>query len=129
MVGRWGNARPLPKVEIRNGHLRFVSPKEQEARRDDMVFETTLNGDSLSGTTTGPDGTMWPWTGRKAPALKRSSNPKWGKPTGLFNGKDLSGWKASSSNTSYCHLKLTVNRSCGELIEAWKRSLARAEFG
>src|SRR5277367_6592526 len=38
MVGRWGNARPLPKVQITNGHLKFVSPKEEEDRKDDMVF-------------------------------------------------------------------------------------------
>ena len=29
MVGRWGNARPLPKVEFSNGHLTFVSFKEE----------------------------------------------------------------------------------------------------
>src|SRR6202023_323492 len=56
MVGRWGNARPLPKIEITNGHLRFVSPKEEESRPDDMVFEGALTGKTLSGTTTGPDG-------------------------------------------------------------------------
>src|SRR5262245_49872761 len=30
MVSRWGSARPLPKVELANGHLTFVSPKEEE---------------------------------------------------------------------------------------------------
>src|SRR3569833_2815292 len=29
-VGRWGNARPLPKVEVSNGVLKFISPKEEE---------------------------------------------------------------------------------------------------
>ena len=29
MVGRWGNARFLPKVEIRDGQLTFVSPKAE----------------------------------------------------------------------------------------------------
>jgi 3-keto-disaccharide hydrolase len=100
MVGRWGNARPLPKVEITNGHLKFVSPKEEEGRNDDMVFEATLSGNHLSGTTTGPDGKVWPWTGEKAPTLKRSGAAKWGKPISLFNGKDLSGWKQSNSNSS-----------------------------
>src|SRR6202043_3271735 len=42
MVGRWGNARPLPKVEISNGRLTFVSPKEEEDRAEDMVFEGTF---------------------------------------------------------------------------------------
>src|SRR5882724_6622350 len=61
MVSRWGNARPLPKVELLNGRLTFVSPKEEEERPDDMVFEGTLVGRTLSGTTTGPNGTVWQW--------------------------------------------------------------------
>src|SRR4051794_25966405 len=39
MVSRWGHARPLPKIEIANDHIIFVSPKEEEDRKDDMVFE------------------------------------------------------------------------------------------
>src|SRR5271154_3782561 len=100
MVGRWGNARPLPKVEITNGHLKFVSPKEEEERKDDMVFEGTLSGNRLSGTTTGPDGTVWTWTGERAPSLKRTGTPKWRKPISLFDGKDLSGWTMSKSSAS-----------------------------
>jgi hypothetical protein len=89
MVGRWGNARPLPKVEITGGRLTFVSPKEQEEdHHEDMVFEATLAGDTLSGTTKGPDGATWPWTGVRAPALKRSGTPKSGKPVALFAGVD-----------------------------------------
>jgi hypothetical protein len=93
MVSRWGNARPLPKVELSSGRLTFVSPKEEEARKDDMVFEGKLVGNTLTGTTTGPDGTPWSWTGKRAPSLKRSGTPKWGKPVQLFNGKDLTGWR------------------------------------
>jgi Domain of Unknown Function (DUF1080) len=100
MVGRWGNARALPKVEITNGHLKFVSPKEEEGRNDDMIFEAALTGDGLSGTTTGPDGKVWPWTGERAPSLKRTGTPKWGKPVTLFNGKDLSGWTMTKSTAS-----------------------------
>ena len=29
-TGRWGNARPLPKVDVSDGKLTFVSPKEEE---------------------------------------------------------------------------------------------------
>lgn len=100
MVGRWGNARPLPKIEIANGRITFVSPKEEEDRKDDMVFEGKLSGKMLEGTTTGPDGTPWQWTGVKAPSLKRTNPPKWGKPIQLFNGKDLSGWKMSDPNAT-----------------------------
>src|SRR5207248_875978 len=38
-VGRWGNARPLPKAELSNGRLMFISPKEEEGAKADMVFE------------------------------------------------------------------------------------------
>jgi hypothetical protein len=100
MVSRWGNARPLPKVALTNGRLSFVSPKEEEERRDDMIFEGTLVGKTLSGTTTGPDGTPWRWTGERAPALKAKSSAKWGKPIPLFNGKDLTGWKMQGTGTT-----------------------------
>jgi len=91
MVSRWGHARSLPKIQLLNGTLTFVSPKEEEDRKTDMVFEGRLEGNTLSGTTTGPDGTPWQWTGQRAPALQPTSAPNWGKPIPLFNGKDLTG--------------------------------------
>jgi hypothetical protein len=100
MVGRWGNARLLPKVELSNGRLTFVSPKEEEDRPEDMVFEGTLVGTTLSGTTSGPNGTTWQWTGQRAPALEGKSTPKWGKPIQLFNGKDLTGWRMDGPGTT-----------------------------
>lgn len=100
MVGRWGNARPLPKVELSKNRLTFVSPKEEEASPTDMVFEGTLVGKTLSGKVNGPDGKIWQWTGRRAPALKTSGEPKWGKPITLFNGKDLSGWHMKGPGTT-----------------------------
>jgi len=100
MVSRWGNARALPQVDLSNGRLTFVSPKEEEERPDDMVFEGTLIGKTLSGTTKGPDGTPWQWTGQRAPALNRESAPKWGKPISLFNGKDLAGWRMKGPGTT-----------------------------
>ena len=95
LVSRWGHARPLPKVEITGDHIMFVSPKEEEERKDDMVFEGKLSGATLAGTTTGPDGTPWQWSAVRAPDLKRTGEPKWGKSVALFDGKDLSGWTAS----------------------------------
>jgi 3-keto-disaccharide hydrolase len=95
LTSRWGHARPLPKIEFSSGRLTFVSPKEEEGRKDDMVFEGRLAGKTLVGTTTGPDGTPWQWTGEPAPDLKRKGEPKWGQPQQLFNGRDLTGWHAS----------------------------------
>lgn len=100
MVGRWGNARPLPSAEFTNGQLKFVSPKEEESSKTDLVFEGTLKGRILSGTLNGPDGKKWEWTGRRAPSLKRTGTPKWGTPIALFNGKDLTGWHESTPGAS-----------------------------
>jgi Domain of Unknown Function (DUF1080) len=100
MVGRWGNARPLPKAELINGHLTFVSPKEEEDLPQDMVFEGTLQGKTLSGTVSGPKDGNWKWTGKRAPALKAKSSPSWGKPIALFNGKDLTGWKMQGAGNT-----------------------------
>jgi hypothetical protein len=100
MVGRWGNARPLPKIEVSDGKLTFVSPKEDEGSKSDLVFEGKLVGKNLVGTVNGPDGNNWSWTGQRAPSLKRTGTPKWGKPVELFNGKDLSGWKPDKENAT-----------------------------
>ncbi|HXY10542.1 MAG TPA: DUF1080 domain-containing protein [Terriglobales bacterium] len=100
MVGRWGNARPLPKVELLNGTLTFVSPKEEEDRSDDMVFQGKLVGTKLVGTTTGPNGKPWSWTGQRAPLLRRQGVPTWGTPVVLFNGKDLTGWREEQPEAS-----------------------------
>ena len=98
-TGRWGNARPLPKLEIADGKLTFVSPKDEEGAKADLVFVGALKGDTVSGTVNAPEGGTWSWTGKRAPSLKRSNAPKWGKPIQLFNGKDLSGWRMTDPNT------------------------------
>ena len=98
MVGRWGNARPLPKAEFAEGQLTFVSPKEEEDLPVDMVFVGKLDGKTLAGSVTGPKDGPWTWSGVRAPALTAKGTPKWGKPVSLFNGKDLTGWKMTDPN-------------------------------
>ena len=97
MVSRWGNARPLPKVEISNGELTFVSPKEEEDSKEDLVFQGKLTGKTLTGIVNGPDGKAWQWAGVRAPDLVRAGAHMWDKPIPLFNGKDLNGWTMSAS--------------------------------
>jgi hypothetical protein len=92
-TGRWGNARPLPKVEVSGDRITFVSPKEEEGSKSDLVFQGQLSDGQLSGTVNGPDEKTWQWNGVRAPALDKTATPKWGTPVTLFNGKDLSGWK------------------------------------
>ena len=91
-TGRWGNPRPLPSAELAEGKLKFVSPKEEEGSKHDLVFEGAISGRTLSGTLLGPDDKTWSWSGRRAPSLKRASAPSWGAQVSLFDGKDLSGW-------------------------------------
>jgi hypothetical protein len=100
MTGRWGNPRPLPSAELSNGHLKFVSPKDEEGAKADLVFEGTLSGKILSGSLNGPDGKTWQWTGRRAPSLKRTATPAWGTAITLFNAKDLTGWHEDKPGAS-----------------------------
>src|SRR3954468_1742441 len=48
-VGRFGSARPISRVEFKDGNVRFVLPPQFEARKDDLVFEGKLAGDALQG--------------------------------------------------------------------------------
>jgi len=95
MVGRWGHAHELRKVEFAKGKLTFASPKEEEETSADITFEGELAGNALTGTVDGLTGGVWHWTGTRAPVLKENPSPKWGKAIALFNGKDLTGWKPS----------------------------------
>lgn len=101
-VGRWGNARPLPKIEIKGNHITFVSPKEEEATKADLVFEGELKGKHMSGSITGAEGAPWSWSAVPAPAEEQHPRTadqvvNWDMPVQLFNGKDLSGWHMSSA--------------------------------
>jgi hypothetical protein len=91
-VGRWGHARFLPTVTVTGDTIHFVSPKEEEGSKTDLVFNGELKSDSLFGTAKGPDGQPWTWAGKRAPVLKHRTNIKWGDPITLFNGRDYSGW-------------------------------------
>jgi hypothetical protein len=123
-VGRWGNARPLPKVMLNGDRIEFVSPKEQEGSKNDLVFDGQLSGRSLSGSAQGPNGTAWTWTGKRAPELKPPENITWGKPVVLFNGHDFTGWTfdnpAKASSWSVEHGCL-INKSAGSNVATKRR--------
>jgi hypothetical protein len=104
MVGRWGHARWLPQAAIVDGHLRFVSPKEEEGRPDDMVFDAVRVGDELRGTTKGPDGATWTWRAGRAPKLAAAKEPRWGTPVRLFDGKDLTAWTPQDAAAKPWHI-------------------------
>jgi len=93
MVGLTDHATPLAKVEFKDGELEFVSPKGEEGFSEDTTFKGKVVAGKLVGTATSAGGTSWPWIGNRAPAMKRTGTPVWGKPITLFNGKDFTGWR------------------------------------
>ena len=102
LVGDWvstgGSARPISEVHYRSGNLHFAIPPQWESGDGDLVVEGQVTGDGLTGTVTFPNGKKFNWTGVRAPKLKREKAPVWGKPVSLFNGRDLTGWKAIGEN-------------------------------
>jgi hypothetical protein len=97
-VGAGGSARPVSRVNFKNGMLSFSFPPQWDPGDKDIVIEGKMQGDSLTGTMVGSDGKNYTWTGVRAPSLRREKEPEWGLPIQLFNGKDLSGWHAQGPN-------------------------------
>lgn len=95
MVGTSDHATPLATAQVKDGEIEFVSPKGEEGFGEDTTFKGKLVGGQLTGTATGTSGTSWPWIGKRAPSMKRTGTPVWGKPITLFNGKDFTGWRFS----------------------------------
>lgn len=118
-VSSGGSARPVAKVELSgtNG-FRFVIPPQWERGDGDFVVEGTWADGKLTGTITEPNGTRATFTGVRAPTLERTAAPRWGTPIAIFNGRDLSGWKASEGTNQWQVLNgiLTNTKSGANLI-------------
>ncbi len=102
LIGRFvyafGSARPVAQVKFSNGKYSFAIPPQWEPGTSYMEFEATLTGDNLTGTMVYTDGKKYEWSAVRAPSLRRSGEPAWGKPVTLFNGKNLDGWHAMGDN-------------------------------
>ncbi|MEC5144823.1 DUF1080 domain-containing protein [Chitinophaga sp. 212800010-3] len=102
LVGRFvstgGSARPISKVTFNDNKFSFAIPPQWENEDRDLVLEGNLTDAGISGTIQTSDGHSYSFKGVRAPDLVRKSAPVWGKPVRLFNGKDLSGWKAMGEN-------------------------------
>lgn len=97
-VGASGSARPVAKVTFDKGKFSFTIPPQWERGDQDFVIEGELAGAEIQGTILTSEGKKYNWKGVKAPYLKRTATAVWAKPIVLFNGKDLSGWKALGEN-------------------------------
>ena len=100
-VADGGSARPISKVNFKEGKVSFSIPPQWESSERDMVFEGTLENDKLSGIITGSDGKRYAYTGVRAPLLKRTKPVVWGTPVQLFNGKDLKGWHSETEDNQW----------------------------
>ena len=96
-VGASGSARPVSRVNFSGGKMSFTIPPQWETGND-VTVEGTLQGDNLSGSILLPDGKTYSWKGVRAPSLRRTAAPVWGKPIRLFSGTDLKGWHAMGEN-------------------------------
>jgi hypothetical protein len=98
LVGVWGSARPVSRINFANDKISFSLPPQWEKGDKDMYFEGAVQGDGLAGSVIFPDGKKYNWSAVRAPLLVRSQPVVWGKQVPLFNGKDLKGWHALGNN-------------------------------
>ncbi len=97
-VGISGSARPVSLIEFKDNKLHFTLPPQWEREDTYLIVDAVLQADTLLGTLRAADGNTYPWSAHRAPSLVREKPPVWGTPKKLFNGKDLSGWKALGNN-------------------------------
>jgi hypothetical protein len=91
-VGSGGSARPIANVDFKDGSFRFAIPPQWERVDGDLVVSGRVDGDRLSGTMTLAGAAPQSWTGERAPALQRSSPPRWDQPAALIAKDGLAGW-------------------------------------
>ena len=119
-VGRFGSVRNITKIGYGDGTLAFDVPVQYETNKSDLHFVGKLVGDTLEGTTLGPDGAALKWTGVRAPAVGPDTQVTWGDPVELFNGTDLSGWKPRTTAKPGCWSvvdgTLTLTPPCVDLV-------------
>ena len=96
-----GDMNDIGEIGVTNGELRFAFQKPYGRKggvNQKGVYTAKLANGELRGkfTIEGNAAAELEFIGHRAPVLKDSGNGKWkeGKPVNLFNGKDLSGWKA-----------------------------------
>lgn len=96
-----GSARPISKVNFKDGKISFSIPPQWDNSDNDMVFEGTLQNDKLTGVITSCSGEKHAFVGERAPLLKRNTSTEWGKPITLFNGKNLNGWHSQKPDNQW----------------------------
>ena len=117
-VADGGSARPIAHVYFIDGKVNFSIPPQWDRVDKDMVFDGVIENDQLKGTITSSNGKTFSFIGERAPLLKRTTAPVWGKPIQLIKGNTLQGWHASGSNNQWMVINgvLTSPKSGSNII-------------
>ncbi len=97
-VYAFGSARPVAEIKFSKNHFSFSIPPQWEQGNANMEFEGEFEGDHLKGTMVYTDGKNYPFTGTKAPSLKRDKAVQWGSPISLIGNSDMNEWTAMGKN-------------------------------
>ena len=92
-VGSGGSARPIARVYFKDNKMSFSIPPQWDKEDKDLTVEAELKDGTLVGTMNQPNGEVVNWVGVKAPKLIKTTEPVFGKPMAIFNGKNLDGWE------------------------------------
>ena len=100
LVGQFGSVRHATTVSYRDDELMVSVPVQYERGTEELVFTGSRRADSLIGLVNLNSSTL-PWSGARAPSLKRDTEPTWGQPVPLI-GSDLSGWRMRQDTDAGC---------------------------
>jgi len=91
-----GDMNTIDSITVSNGELQWVI--KQPHTPNSSIYHARLVNGKLEGTfqLSTQDKPSLKWTGVRAPVITEKDDGSWkeGKPVNLFNGKDLTGWKA-----------------------------------
>jgi hypothetical protein len=73
--------------------MTFAIPPQWDKEDKDLTVEAELKDGKLVGTLNQPNGEIVNFVGVKAPKLINTTEPVFGKPMAIFNGKNLEGWE------------------------------------
>jgi 3-keto-disaccharide hydrolase len=115
-VGTSGSARPIARVDFKDGALQFTIPPQWERADGEVAISGRLDGDRLTGTMTVTGSAAVEWSGVRAPALRRASPPRWQSSVRLLSGRDLAGWHTTGSNWEIAEGMLRSRKSGADLV-------------
>ena len=92
-VGISGSARPISRVNFKDGKISFSIPPQWEPEDKDLSVEGTLEGDNLAGSMTFSNGKIYNWPVR-GPRLSGASHNRYGD--NQFTYLMVQAWKAGT---------------------------------